>query len=166
MRALARVDADTFTATLSGLDPDRGLDGARGAGAARSGRCPTAAGFARLRDDAERRATCAWCRRVLAALAASKPPAPPALIRARLTVARTSWRARPRRTALAELKATDAVPRSAGGLSRGGRGRDLRRARGHADGARRSSIRPAPRPLLEEALKDRTGRCACAPPIC
>ena len=56
MRALARVDPDTFTATLSGLDPDRDWT-VRVAQAGALGGLPDAQGFARLStmaDDAER----------------------------------------------------------------------------------------------------------------
>jgi cyclophilin family peptidyl-prolyl cis-trans isomerase/HEAT repeat protein len=82
IRALARVDPDTFTATLSGLDPDADWT-VRVAQAGALGSLRDGQGLARLSamlDDRDTRVVPA----VLAALAASKADGAEALIRPRL----------------------------------------------------------------------------------
>lgn len=151
MRALARVDPDTFTATLSGLDADPDWT-VRVAQAGALGGLPDGQGFARLSmmaADADIRVVPA----VITALAATKAPGAAALIRAALRapdiVARSAAA-----QALAQLKAADAVA-------------DLRAAyiASAADTAytARASILAAlaqmdpagTRPLLDQALKDK-----------
>jgi cyclophilin family peptidyl-prolyl cis-trans isomerase len=151
MRALARVDPETFTATLSGLDADPDWT-VRAAQAAALGSLPEGQGFARLSamaGDSDVRVVPA----VLAGLAASKAPGAAALIRARLTAPDFMARAAAAQ-ALVEIKATDAAA-------------DLRTA--YAASAADSAyvaraamlgalvqLDPAgSRPLLDEALKDK-----------
>jgi cyclophilin family peptidyl-prolyl cis-trans isomerase len=151
MRALARVDPETFTATLSGLDAD--TEGTvRVAQAATLGGLPDGQGFARLStmvEDSDVRVVPA----VLAGLAASKAPGAAALIRAKLRATDVVVRSAAAQ-ALGELKAVDVVS-------------DLRVAYTAASGdaaytARASMLAvlaqldPAgTRPLLTEALKDK-----------
>ena len=82
MRALARVNPETFTATLSGLDAEANWT-VRAAQAAAFGSLADGRAFARLSmmpDDADVRVVPA----VLAAVAASKAPGAAALLRAKL----------------------------------------------------------------------------------
>jgi cyclophilin family peptidyl-prolyl cis-trans isomerase/HEAT repeat protein len=151
MRALARVDPDTFTATLSGLDADPDWT-VRAAQAAALGALPGGQGFAKLAvmvDDRDVRVVPA----VLAGLAASKAPGAEDVIRARLrspdVVARSAAA-----QALSQLKAIGAVP-------------DIRAAYAAAAAdttyvARAALLAalaqldpPGTRPLLDEALKDK-----------
>jgi cyclophilin family peptidyl-prolyl cis-trans isomerase/HEAT repeat protein len=151
MRALARVDPETFTATLSGLDTDADWT-VRVAQAGALGGLPDAQGFARLStmaDETDVRVVPA----AIAAIAASKAPGAVALIRAKLRAPDFVVRSAAAQ-ALAQLKAADAVP-------------DLRAAytAASADAAytARASILAAlvqldpagSRPLLDEALKDK-----------
>jgi len=106
-RTLARVDPETFTAVLSGLDVDADWT-VRVAQAGALGGLPNANGFARLAtmaDDKDVRVIPA----VIAALAASKAPEAESLIRARLRAPDFMARAAAA-TALAQLKSTAAVP--------------------------------------------------------
>jgi cyclophilin family peptidyl-prolyl cis-trans isomerase/HEAT repeat protein len=151
MRALARVDPETFTATLSGLDTDTDWT-VRVAQAGALGGLPDGQGFARLTtmaEDADVRVVPA----VLTAIAASRAAGGAALLRTKLrapdVVARSAAA-----QGLAQLKATDAVA-------------DLRSAYAAAAAdtaytARTSMLAalvqldPAgARPLLDEALKDK-----------
>jgi cyclophilin family peptidyl-prolyl cis-trans isomerase/HEAT repeat protein len=151
MRALARVDPETFTATLSGLDADADWT-VRVAQAGALGGLPDAQGFARLStmaDETDVRVVPA----AIAAIAASKAPGAVALIRAKLRAPDFVVRSAAAQ-ALAQLKAAEAVP-------------DLRAAytAAAADTAytARASILAAlvqldpagSRPLLDEALKDK-----------
>jgi len=151
MHALARVEPDTFTATLSGLDADRDWT-VRVAQAGALGGLPDGQGFARLAtmaDDSDVRVVPA----VLEALAASKAPGAMALIRAKLKAPDVVIRSAAAQ-ALAQLKAADAVA-------------DLRTAytAAAADAAytARASLLAAlaqldptgTRPLLDQALKDK-----------
>jgi len=151
MRALARVDPDTFTATLSGLDADQDWT-VRVAQAGALGILPDAQGFARLStmvNDMDVRVVPA----AIAGLAASKAPGAEALIRAKLHAPDVVARAAAAQ-ALVELKAADAVP-------------DLRTAYTAAAGDAAYTARAAilaalaqldadgTRPLLMEALKDK-----------
>jgi cyclophilin family peptidyl-prolyl cis-trans isomerase/HEAT repeat protein len=151
MRALARVDPETFTATLSGLDADPDWT-VRVAQAGALGGLPDGRGFPRLStmaEDADVRVVPA----VITAMAASKAPAAAAVIRAKLRAADVVVRSSAAQ-ALAQLKAADAVP-------------DLRAAytASAADEAytARASILAAlteldpagARPLLDAALKDK-----------
>jgi len=107
MRALARVDPETFTATLSGLDPDPDWT-VRVAQAGTLGTLPDGRGFERLATmagDADVRVVPS----VLAALAASKAPGAAGLIRARLTSPDFMIRAAAAQ-ALVQLKTADTVP--------------------------------------------------------
>ena len=151
MRALARVEPDTFTATLSGLDADRDWT-VRVAQAGALGGLPDGQGFARLAtmaDDSDVRVVPA----VIEALAASKAPGAMALIRARLKAPDAVIRSAAAQ-ALAQLKAADAVA-------------DLRTAYAAAAAdtaytarasllAALAQLDPAgTRPLLDQALKDK-----------
>ncbi|HEV8397002.1 MAG TPA: HEAT repeat domain-containing protein [Vicinamibacterales bacterium] len=151
MRALARVEPETFTATLSGLDADREWT-VRVAQAGALGGLPDGQGFARLStmaDDADVRVVPA----VLAALAASKAPGAPALIRAKLKAPDVVVRSAAAQ-ALAQLKVADAAG-------------DLRAAYAAAAAdaaytarasmlAALAQLDPAgTRPLLDEALRDK-----------
>jgi len=151
MRALARVDPDTFTATLSGLDADPDWT-VRVAQAAALGTLPDAQGFAKLvemADDRDVRVVPA----VLAGLAASKAPGAEDVIRARLRAPDVVARAAAAQ-ALSQLKATAAVP-------------DIRAAYAAAAAdptyvaraallAALALLDPAgTRPLLDAALKDK-----------
>jgi len=151
MRALARVDPDTFTATLSGLDADPDWT-VRVAQAGALGALPGGQGFARLSTmagDTDLRVV----PPVLAAVAASNAPGAADFIRARLRSPDFMARAAAAQ-ALAQLKATAAVP-------------DLRAAY-TAAGADATYVARAAllvalvqldpagsRPLLDEALKDK-----------
>jgi cyclophilin family peptidyl-prolyl cis-trans isomerase/HEAT repeat protein len=107
MGALARVDPDTFTAALSGLDADPDWM-VRVAQATALGGLPSDQGLARLSTmlgDEERRVVPA----VIAALVASKAPGAEQLIVPRLTAADFMIRAAAAR-ALADLNAVTAVP--------------------------------------------------------
>jgi cyclophilin family peptidyl-prolyl cis-trans isomerase/HEAT repeat protein len=151
MRTLARVDSDTFTATLSGLDADADWT-VRVAQAGALGGLPDGQGFARLSmmaEDTDVRVVPA----VISALASSRAAGAVALIRAKLRAPDVVIRSAAAQ-ALAQLKAADAVS-------------DLRTAyaAAAADTAytARASILAAlaqldaagTRPLLEEALKDK-----------
>jgi cyclophilin family peptidyl-prolyl cis-trans isomerase/HEAT repeat protein len=151
MRALARVDPETFTATLSGLDTDQDWT-VRVAQAGALGTLPDGQGFTRLSamaDDTDVRVVPA----AIAGLVASKAPAAPALVRAKLRASDVVARSAAAQ-ALADLKAADAVP-------------DLRAAYTAAAGdtaytaraailAALAQLDPAgTRPLLMEALKDK-----------
>ncbi|HZI80950.1 MAG TPA: HEAT repeat domain-containing protein [Vicinamibacterales bacterium] len=151
MRALARVDPETFTATLSGLDADPDWT-VRVAQAGALGGLPDGQGFPRLAAmaaDADVRVVPA----VITAIAASKAAGAAALIRGRLRAPDVVVRSAAAQ-ALAQLNAADAVP-------------DLRQAyaAAGADAAytARASILAAlaqldpagSRPLLDQALKDK-----------
>jgi cyclophilin family peptidyl-prolyl cis-trans isomerase/HEAT repeat protein len=151
MRALARVDPETFTATLSGLDADPDWT-VRVAQAGALGGLTDGQGFARLAtmaDDADVRVVPA----VLTALAASRAPGAVAVVRGKLRAPDVVIRSAAAQ-ALAQLKAVEAVA-------------DLRTAytAAGADAAytARASILAAlvqldpagARPLLQEALKDK-----------
>jgi len=151
MRALARVDPETFTATLSGLDTDPDWT-VRVAQAGALGGLPDGQGFPRLSsmaDDADVRVVPA----VITAIAASKATGAAALIRGKLRAPDVVVRSAAAQ-ALAQLKAADAVP-------------DLRAAYAAAGpdagyNARASILTalalldPAgARPLLDQALKDK-----------
>jgi cyclophilin family peptidyl-prolyl cis-trans isomerase/HEAT repeat protein len=151
MRALARVDPETFTATLSGLDVDPDWT-VRVAQAGALGSLPNGEGFTRLATMAEDKDV-RVVPAALTALAASKAPGAEALLRARLRapdfVARSTAA-----QALAQLKATAAVP-------------DLRAAYTAAANDATYTARAAllaalvqldpagSRSLLDEALKDK-----------
>jgi cyclophilin family peptidyl-prolyl cis-trans isomerase/HEAT repeat protein len=151
MRALARVDPETFTATLSGLDTDADWT-VRVAQAGALGGLPNGLGFARLAtmaEDADVRVVPA----VITGIAATRAPGAAALIRTKLRASDLMARSAAAQ-ALAQLKATDAAA-------------DLRSAytAAAADAAytARASILAAlaqldpaaARPLLDEALKDK-----------
>jgi cyclophilin family peptidyl-prolyl cis-trans isomerase/HEAT repeat protein len=107
MAALARIDRDTFTATLSGLDADVDWS-VRATQATALGGLPPEQGLARLTvmlKDEDRRVMPA----VLAALATSKAPGADQLIAPKLTDPDFVVRASAAR-ALAEMNATAAVP--------------------------------------------------------
>jgi cyclophilin family peptidyl-prolyl cis-trans isomerase/HEAT repeat protein len=151
MRTLARVDPDTFTATLSGLDADADWT-VRVAQAGALGGLPDGQGFARLSlmvEDTDVRVVPA----VVSALVSSRAAEAAALIRGKLRAPDVMIRSAAAQ-ALAQLKAADAVS-------------DLRAAyaAAAADTAytARASILTAlvqldaagTRPLLDEALKDK-----------
>jgi cyclophilin family peptidyl-prolyl cis-trans isomerase/HEAT repeat protein len=151
MRALARVDPDTFTATLSGLDADRDWT-VRVAQATALGTLPDGQGFARLSvmgGDTDMRVVPA----VIAALAASKAPGAAALIRARLQSPDFMARAAAAQ-ALAQLKATDAVPELRAAYTAAGA--DTTYVARAALLVALVQLDPAgARPLLDAALKDK-----------
>jgi cyclophilin family peptidyl-prolyl cis-trans isomerase/HEAT repeat protein len=106
-RALARVDAEAFTATLSGLDQDRDWT-VRAAQAAALGTLEEQRGVTRLESmlaDTDQRVVPA----VMTALAAAKAPNAERVLAERLTAADVVVRASAAQ-ALAELRATGAVP--------------------------------------------------------
>ena len=151
MRALARVDPETFTATLSGLDADPDWR-VRVAQAGALGTLPDGRGFARLQGmagDADVRVVPA----VLAAMAASKAPGAADVIRARLTSPDFMARAAAAQ-ALAQLKATDAVPdlRTAY-LAAGPDSTYVARAAALSALAELDPV--GSRPLLDDAIKDK-----------
>ena len=151
MRTLARIDPDTFLATLSGLDPDRDWT-VRSAEAAALATIPPARAQVRLRmllQDRDLRVATA----VLAALVASKAPAADTLLIERLKADDFAVRAAAARS-LAELKAANAVPALVDAY---------RAALGDSTYVARAAILAAlaqldptvARPFLEEALRDR-----------
>jgi cyclophilin family peptidyl-prolyl cis-trans isomerase/HEAT repeat protein len=151
IRALARVDPETFTATLSGLDADPEWT-VRVAQATALGTLPDGQGFARLSvmmADADGRVVPA----VIAALAASKAPGAAALIRPRLRapdfVARSAAA-----QALAQLKVADAVPELRAAYTAAAA--DTTYVARAALLVALTQLDPAgTRPLLDEALKDK-----------
>ena len=151
LRALARLDVDTFTATLSGLDTDPDWT-VRVAQASALGTLPESQGFPRLAvmaGDSDLRVVAA----VLAALAASKAPGAADLIRARLTNPDFVIRSAAAQ-ALAQLKATSAVPDlRAAYMAAGADTTYVARA---AVLVALAQLDPAgTRPLLDDALKDK-----------
>jgi cyclophilin family peptidyl-prolyl cis-trans isomerase/HEAT repeat protein len=151
MRALARVDPDTFIAVLAGLDPDDDWT-VRVAQAQALGTLPEARGLPRLRvmlDDEDVRVVPA----VVAALAVAGGPAAEALVIARLTSADFVVRAAAA-TAVADLKATGAA-RLLADAYRAAAADDTYVARAAALTALNRVDRQAARSLLEEALRDR-----------
>jgi len=151
MRALARVDPDTFTATLSGLDADPDWT-VRVAQAAALGTLPGAQGFERLAamaDDRDVRVVPA----VLAGLAASKAPGAEAVIRARLRSPDVVARAAAAQ-ALSQLKATAAVPEIRAAYTAAAADTTYV-ARAALLAALAQLDAAGTRPLLDEALKDK-----------
>ena len=151
IRTLARIDPDTFMATLSGLDPDRDWT-VRSAEAAALATLPPARAEARLRmllQDRDLRVVPA----ALAALVASKAPGADTLLIERLKADDFAVRAAAARS-LAELKVVAAVPAlvQAYGAALG----DSTYVARAAILAALAQLDPAAaRPLLEEALRDR-----------
>lgn len=151
MRTLARIDPDTFLATLSGQDPDRDWT-VRSAEAAALATIPPARAQARLRmllQDRDLRVVPA----ALAALVASKAPGADTLLIERLKADDFAVRAAAARS-LAELKVVAAVPALV---------EAFRAALGDSTYVARAAILAAlaqldptvARPFLEEALQDR-----------
>ncbi len=151
MRALARLDGDTFLATLSGLDPDRDWT-VRTAQAAALASLPNTQGVARLMmmlSDRDQRVIPA----VLAGLVTAKAPGVDKVLIDRLKADDFVVRSAAA-NGLAELKAAAAVPALI---------EAFRATNGDSTYSTRaamlvalSRIEPlAARPLLEEALKDR-----------
>ena len=154
LRALARVDPDTFIATLSGLEPDRDWT-VRVAEAAALGTLPPSASQAAATTAARRTATSASSPRRSTALVA--PQGPRASSRCCSSGCRptTSPCARPRRAALGELKVDGGGAGAGRGLPASPRRQHLRRARAAILTALDTSSSPAAaRPLLQEALRD------------
>ncbi len=150
MRALARVDRDTFMATLSGLDPDRDWT-VRVAQAGALGDLPAEQGVPRLMimlGDQDQRVVPA----VIAALVASKASDAERLIVARLKAEDFVVRSAAAR-ALADLKAVGALPalREAYVAAAGDR---TYVARAAILGAINTISPPYGRQLLDGALKD------------
>ena len=163
MRALARVDAETFTATLSGLDADPDWT-VRVAQAARSGHTAREPGIRAPLGDGRRQRRARRARRARGARGIE-----------------SAWRGRPDSRAAHAPRLRGPFGRGAGaraaqgrqrrarfarGLHRRRRGHDLRGARGrpHRTGSARSA--PAPGRCSTTRSRTRTGRCACAPRIC
>lgn len=151
MRALVRIDPETFLTTLSGLDPDRDWT-VRVAQAGALGALPPAQGRARLLtmlNDRDQRVIPA----VMSALVASKAPETDRLLIDRLRADDFAVRAAAA-NGLAELKAAAAGPALV---------EAYRAAFGDSTYVARSAIvaalnrldPAAARPLLQEALKDR-----------
>jgi cyclophilin family peptidyl-prolyl cis-trans isomerase len=151
MRALARLDPDTFLATLAGLDPDREWT-VRVALAGALGSLPGEQGLPRLRtmlQDKDRRVIPA----VVAALVAAKAPEASQLMLEQLKMDDFALRAAAA-AHLGELKVATAVPALI---------QAFERSRGDVTYVARAAVLTAitridsamARPLLLEALKDR-----------
>ena len=150
MRTLARIDPDTFLATLSGLDPDRDWT-VRSAEAAALATIPPARAQVRLRmllQDQDLRVATA----VLAALVASKAPGADTLLIERLKADDFAVRAAAARS-LAELKVVNAVPALVEAY-RAALGDSTYVARAAMLAALAQLDTTVARPLLEEALRD------------
>jgi cyclophilin family peptidyl-prolyl cis-trans isomerase/HEAT repeat protein len=151
MRALARVDPDTFLSTMSGLDADREWM-VRAAQATAFGALPPEQGSPRLLamlQDRDQRVVSA----VLAALVTSRAPEATGVLVERLRADDFGTRAAAA-AGLAELRATEAVPAlEAAYRSASGDSTYVARAATLAALARLDPQRA--RPLLEEALRDR-----------
>ena len=150
VRALARVDPDTFMITLSGLDPDRDWT-VRAALATALGTVPHERSLPLLTtmlDDRDQRVVPA----VLGALVAAKPPGVEAMLLGRLRsddfVVRTAAA-----NGLADLKATSAVPALSEAYRASG-GDSTYVARAAMLNAIHRIDPAAARPLLLEALRD------------
>ena len=151
MRALARLDPDTFVATLSGLDPDRDWT-VRAAQAAALGSLPAAQGVARLTmllNDRDQRVIPA----ALAGLVTARAPEVERILLERLKGDDFVVRAAAA-NGLADLKIAAAVPALIEAY-RGTAGDSIYAARAAMLGALNRIDPAAARPLLEEALKDR-----------
>jgi cyclophilin family peptidyl-prolyl cis-trans isomerase/HEAT repeat protein len=151
LRALARLDPDTFVATLSGLDPDRDWT-VRTAQAAALASLPGGQGVARLTlmlADKDLRVLPA----VLAGLVTAKAPRVDALLLERLKDDDFVVRAAAA-NGLADLKAASAIPALIEAY-RATVGDSTFVARGAMLGALNRIDPMAARPILEEALKDR-----------
>ena len=151
LRTLARVDPDTFMATLSGLDPDRDWT-VRAAEAAALATLPPARTQARLSlllQDRDLRVVSA----VLAALAASKAPGAEAMLVERLKTDDFAVQAAAA-GGLAELKAVVAVPALVEAY-RASLGASTYVARAAILAALTRIDATVARPLLEDALRDR-----------
>jgi cyclophilin family peptidyl-prolyl cis-trans isomerase/HEAT repeat protein len=151
MRAVARLEPDTFMGALSGLDPDRDWT-VRVAQAQALATIPPQQGLPRLTlmlEDTDQRVLPA----VIAALAAAKAPGADRILIERLKAPDFVVRAAAA-NGLAELKAAAAVPLLLD-LYRGSAGDSTYVARAAALGAAARIDPAAARPALEEALNDR-----------
>ncbi|MBI2188196.1 MAG: HEAT repeat domain-containing protein [Acidobacteria bacterium] len=151
MRALARVDPDSFLLTLSGLDPDRDWT-VRAAQAASLGSLPGGRGLPGLEvlvQDRDLRLLPA----IFTALIASKSPEAEALITPHLTADDFTVRAAAA-NALAELKAAAAVPALLAAYNASA-GDSTYVARAAVLSALARIDPSAAQPLLQEALGDR-----------
>jgi cyclophilin family peptidyl-prolyl cis-trans isomerase/HEAT repeat protein len=151
MRALARLDAETFLGALSGLDVDRDWT-VRAAQAAALGSMPSEVGPARLilmLKDRDQRVIPA----VLAALVSAKAPGADRILMEHLKSDDFAVRAAAA-AGLAELKVVSALPALIAGY-RGWEGDSTYVARAAALAAVARIDPMVARPVLEDALKDR-----------